>query len=115
MAKLIAHVLTEEGTDVQTTAGELKDYLTALPGTDGVRTKVEKPRVGPAEVLAVVQIIEGGVKLIKMLVAFVEEHQSKGVKGIEVEVDGHRVAVDKLTPAERDALVAALTPAPAAG
>jgi hypothetical protein len=115
MAKLIAHVITEAGADVPATAGELKEYLTALPGTHGVRTNVEKPRVGLEEVLAVVQITQGAVELIKMLVAYVEKHRSKGVKAIEVEVDGHRIAVDKLTPAEHDALVAALTPAPAAG
>jgi hypothetical protein len=112
MAKLIAHVITEQGSDVEGTAQDLEDRLTRVPGAELVRTNVEKPRVGLEEILAVVQITEGAVNLIKMLVAYVEQHRGKAVKEIEVEVDGHRVAVDKLTPAEHDALVAALTAAP---
>lgn len=108
MSRLIVHVIPEGGADVHASADELEDQLSQLPETDTVRVNVEQPRVGPAEILAVVQLGKAGIDLVKWLIAYVKEHRA-GVKGIEIEIGGHRVPVDQLTPEQHAEVLKALS------
>ena len=54
------------------------------------------------------QIAKGAVDLIKLLADYVEKHRDH-VKGIEVELDGERIPIDKLTDEQRARVTAALS------
>ncbi len=108
MPELIAHVLTEGGADADAAADDLREYLTALPETDEVDVEVERPRLGLAEILTIVKIAKGAVELIKLLADYVEKHRDH-IKGIEIELDGERIPIDKLTDEQRARVTAALS------
>jgi hypothetical protein len=109
MAEVIIHCLTEPGTDAAETAAELETYLRQTDGVDPVVVEVEHPRVGLAEILTIVEVVSGVVDLIGKLADFIKSRQEKGtVKDIEVEIDGERVPVSKLTEDQRAKLLAAI-------
>jgi len=107
MPELIAHVMTEGGADAEQAAADLREYLSDLPQTDDVNVEVERPRLGLAEILTIIEITKGAVDLLKMLGDYVERHRNH-IKGIEVELDGERVPIDKLTDEQRTRVLAAL-------
>jgi hypothetical protein len=111
MAEVIIHCVPEPGTDAAEAAAELEAYLQQTEGMTPVLVEVEQPRVGLAEILAVIQIVSGAVDLTGKLIAFIRSRQDKGkVKDIEVEIDGERVPVTSLTADQRSKLLAAITP-----
>jgi hypothetical protein len=107
MPELIAHVMTEPGADPARASDELREQLSELAGPEQVTVEVERPQLGLPEILTIVQIAKGAVDVIKALIDFIDQHREH-VKGIEVEIDGERVPIDKLTAEQRAALEAAL-------
>ena len=107
MPELIAHVMTEPGADPARASEELREQLSELTGPEQVTVEVERPQLGLPEILTIVQIAKGAVDVIKALIDFIDQHREH-VKGIEVEIDGERVPIDKLTAEQRAALEAAL-------
>ena len=108
--KIYLHCILLPGTDAAEVAADLETYLRDTDGLDPVRVKTEQPHVGLAEVLAIVQLSSAAVDLAGKLIDFIKSRQDKsGVKEIEVEIDGERVPVGKLTAEQRAELTAALT------
>jgi hypothetical protein len=109
MTEVVIHCLPEPGTDAAEAAAELEAYLQQTEGVAPVLVEVEQPRVGLAEILAIIQVVSGVVDLIEKLADFIKSRQEKGkVKDIEVEIDGARVPVTSLTADQRAKLLAAI-------
>jgi len=117
VAEVVIHCIPQPGTDAAQVAAELETYLQAefeayLQDADGVspvQVEVEQPRMGLAEVLAIIQLASATIDLTGKLVDFIKSHRGKGkVKDIEVEIDGERVPIENLTPDQRTRLAAAI-------
>ena len=109
MAEIVIHCIPEAGSDTAAAAAELEAYLRDTEGVDPVLVEVEQPRVGLAEILAIIQIASGAVDLTEKLLAFIKSRTDKDkVKDIEVEIDGERVPVAGLTAEQRARLLAAI-------
>jgi hypothetical protein len=109
MAEVVIHCIPEPGTDPAEAAAELEAYLRDTDGLDPVLVEVEQPRLGLAEILAIIQIVSGVVDLTGKLVGYIKSRREKGkVKDIEIEIDGKRVPIGDLTPDQRATLTAAL-------
>lgn len=110
MAEIVIHCIPESGTDAAEAAAELETYLQDTDGVDPILVEVEQPRVGLAEVLAIIQLASATIDLTGKLVDFIKSRRDKGkVKDIEVEIDGERVPIGSLTPDQRTRLAAAIT------
>jgi hypothetical protein len=109
VAEVVIHCIPESGTDAAEAAAELEIYLQDTDGVDPILVEVEQPRVGLAEVLAIIQLASAAIDLTEKLVDFIKSHRDKGrVKDIEIEIDGQRVPVGSLTPDQRTRLAAAI-------
>jgi len=109
MAEVVIHCIPQAGADPAQASAELEAFLHDTEGLDPVLVEVEQPRLGLAEILAIIQIASGVVDLTEKLVGFIKSRQEKGkVKDIEVEIDGQRVSVADLTPDQRARLAAAI-------
>ncbi len=109
MAEVVIHCIPEPGADPAAAAAEFEAYLRGADGVAPVLVEVEQPRLGLAEILAIVDIASGVVDLTEKLAAFINSRRDKAkVKDIEVEIDGQRVPVGKLTPDQRARLAAAI-------
>lgn len=109
MTEIDIHLIPQPGTDVSEAASELRTYLEAIDGVSEVEVEAEQPHVGLAEVLAVLQLSSAAIDLAEKLIDFIKSRSDKGkIKDIEVEIDGERVPVRKLTPEQRLRLVAAI-------
>lgn len=109
MTEIDIHLVLQPGTDPSEAASELQSYLEGIDGVTPVEVEAEQPHVGLAEVLAIVQISSGVIDLAEKLIGFIKSRSDKGkVKRIEIEIDGERVPVDKLTPEQRLRLIAAI-------
>jgi hypothetical protein len=111
MAELIFHFITAPDTDVAATSAELQKDLAALALPDGVYVEQEQPRLGPAEILTILQVVSQGIDVAKQIYGWVQDHR-KQVNGVEVEIDGHRVPVDQLTDDQKGRLQAMLAGKP---
>jgi hypothetical protein len=111
MAEVVIHCIPEAGTDPAEASAELAAFLRDTEGVDPILVEVEQPRLGLAEILAIIQIASGVVDLTGKLVDFIKSRKEKGkVSDIEVEIDGQRVSVKDLTPDQRTRLAAAIAP-----
>jgi hypothetical protein len=109
VAEVILHCIPQIGTDAVEVAAELKTYFQDTEGVNPVLVEVEQPRVGLAEVLAIIQLASAAIDLTGKLVDFIKSRQDKGkVKDIEVEIDGERVPIGNLTADQRIRLAAAI-------
>jgi hypothetical protein len=117
VAEVVIHCIPQPGTDAAQVAAELEIYLQAefetyLREADGVSpvyVEVEQPRVGLAEVLAIIQLASATIDLTGKLLGFIKSRRDKGkVKDIEVEIDGQRVPIENLTADQRARLTAAI-------
>jgi len=109
MAEVVIHCIPEPGTDPAEAAAELEAYLRDTDGVDPVLVEVEQPRLGLAEILAIIQIASGVVDLTGKLVGYLKSRREKGkVRDIEIEIDGQRVPVGDLTQDQRTRLLAAI-------
>jgi isopentenyl phosphate kinase len=117
VAEVVIHCIPQPGTDATEVAAELGTYLQAefatyLQEADGVspvQVEVEQPRVGLAEVLAIIQLTSATIDLTGKLVDFIKSRRDKGkVKEIEIEIDGERVPIGNLTPDQRTRIAAAI-------
>jgi len=109
MAEVVIHCIPEPGTAPAEAAAELELYLQGTDGVDPLLVEVEQPRLGLAEVLAIIQIASGIVDLTEKLVGYIKSRKEKGkLTDIEVEIDGQRVSVGNLTPDQRIRLEAAI-------
>ena len=109
MTEIDIHLIPQPGTDVSEAASELRAYLEDIDGVTPVDVEAEQPHVGLAEVLAIVQLSSAAIDLVEKLIDFIKSRSDKGkVKDIEVEIDGERVPVGKLTSEQRHRLVAAI-------
>jgi hypothetical protein len=103
------HLIPQPGTDESEVASEFRAYLEGIDGVTPVEIEAEHPAVGLAEVLAIVQLSSAAIDLAEKLIDFIKSRSERGrVKDIEVEIDGERVSVGKLTPGQRDRLAAAI-------
>jgi hypothetical protein len=110
MTEINIHLIPEPGTDAAEAACELRTYLEGIDGVTPVEVEAEQSHAGLAEVLAVVQLTSAVIDLTQKLIDFIKSRSDKGkVKDIEIEIDGERVPVGKLTPEQRFRLVAAIT------
>jgi hypothetical protein len=109
VAEVVIHCIPQSGTDAAEVAAELGTFLRDTDGISPLVVKVERPHVGLAEVLAIVQLSSAAIDLAKKLANFIKSRQDKGkVKDIEVEIDGERVPIGSLTPEQRTRLAAAI-------
>ena len=109
MTEIDIHLIPQPGTDASEVASELTAYLEGIDGVTPVEVEAEQPHVGLAEVLAIVQLSSAAIDLAEKLIDFIKSRSDKGkVKDIEVEIDGERISVGKLTPEQRHMLVAAI-------
>ncbi len=109
MAEVVIHCIPEPGTDAGEAAADLETYFQGTDGVDPILVEVEQPRVGLAEVLAIIQLASAAIDLTEKLVDFIKSRQGKGrVKDIEIEIDGQRIPVGSLTADQRARLAAAI-------
>jgi len=109
MAEVVIHCIPEPGTDPAEAAAELEAYLRDTDGVDPLLVEVEQPRLGLAEILAIIQIASGVVDLTGKLTGYLKSRREKGkVRDIEIEIDGQRVPVGDLTQDQRTRLLAAI-------
>jgi hypothetical protein len=112
VTQVVIHAITEADTDPTAAAAELKAYLQDTEGVGSVAVRVEHPRAGLAEVMAIIQLASAAIDLTSKLIDFIKSRQAKGdkskVKDIEIEIDGERVSIGSLTPDQRTRLTAAL-------
>jgi len=109
MAEVVIHCIPEPGTDPAEAAAELEAYLRDTDGVDPLLVEAEQPRLGLAEILAIIQIASGVVDLTGKLAGYLKSRREKGkVRDIEIEIDGQRVPVGDLTQDQRTRLLAAI-------
>jgi hypothetical protein len=109
VAEVVIHCILESGTDAAEAAAELETYLQDTGGVEPVLVEAEQPRVGVAEVLAIIQLATAAINLTEKLVDFIKSRRDTGkVKDIEIEIDGQRVPVGSLTPDQRTRLAVAI-------
>jgi hypothetical protein len=111
VTELILHGIPESGTDPAEAAVVLDEYLRDLAEVEPVSVEVEQPRLGPAEILAIIELANNAIDLAQKLAAFIKSHHDKGdakLKEIEIEIDGRRVRVGSLTPDQQRRLTAAI-------
>jgi hypothetical protein len=94
------HFVTAEGADVDAAADELKLDLAKTDGIQDAYVEAEQPRLGPAEVLTILQCVSTAVDLLKMAAGWVNAHRNH-VHSVEIEIDGRRVPIDQLTPDQK--------------
>ena len=107
MPEIVIHLVPGDGADTAAEAAELEAYLRGEEGVDPVAVEVEQPRLGPAEILAVLELANNAIDLTQKLISYLKSRHDK-VKGIEIEIHGRRVPVERLTAGERAELQAAL-------
>ena len=109
MAEIVIHAIPAAGTDAAQASAELETYLRDIDGVDPVLVEVEQPRVGLAEVLAIIQVAGAAIDLAGKLIDFIKSRKDQAkVKDIEIEIDGKRVPVTGLTQDQRARLAVAL-------
>lgn len=109
MAEVVIHCIPQPGTDATEVAAEFETYLQDADGISPVLVEVEQPRVGLAEVLAIIQLTSAAIDLTGKLVDFIKSRRDQGkVKEIEIEIDGERIPIGKLTQDQRTRLAAAI-------
>lgn len=107
MPEIVIHLVPEVGADPAGEAAELAAYLRGEEGVDPVAVEVEQPRLGPAEILAILELANNAIDLTQKLISYLKSRHGQ-VKDIEVEINGRRVPVQRLTADERAELQAAL-------
>jgi hypothetical protein len=107
MPELVIHCIPEAGADADAAAADLEAYLRDEDWADPVAVEVEQPRLGPAEILAILELANNAIDLAQKLVGYLKSRHGK-IKEIEIEINGRRVPVQRLTPDERAELQAAL-------
>jgi hypothetical protein len=100
MAEVVLHFVTEEGADPDAVAEELKSDLSNSDGIQDAFVEAEQPRLGPAEVLAIIQCVTASIDLLKMAASWVNDHR-KHIHSAEIEIDGRRVTIGQLTPDQK--------------
>jgi hypothetical protein len=109
VSEIVVHCIPQPGSDAEEVAAQLTTYLRGTDGLDPLMVEVERPHVGLAEVLAILQLSSAAIDLAKQLADFIKSRQDKAkVKDIEIEIDGERVPVGSLTPDQRTRLAAAI-------
>jgi hypothetical protein len=109
VTRIVIHCIPEPGIDPAEVASELKTYLQDTEGANPVVVKVEQPHVGLAEVLAIVQLANAAIDLPEKLGKFIESRRNRAkVKDIQIEIDGKRIPIGRLTPDQRRRLAAAV-------
>jgi hypothetical protein len=109
VAEIVIHAIPESGADADAAAAELQAYLQDTDGMAPVLVEVEQPRVGIAEILAIIDLASAAIDLTGKLIDFIQSRHGKGkVKDIEIEIDGQRVPVGGLTTDQRTRLLAAI-------
>lgn len=96
MAELVLHFIGEDGGDVDAAVTELRQYLSGLPGVGSVDVGKEQPRIGATEILGILALVAKAPEFLIQVTQFIHDHR-KHIKDVEVEIDGRRVPVDKLT------------------
>jgi hypothetical protein len=99
MAELIVHCIPAPGADAAAAAADLSAFLHRADGVESVEVEVEQARLGPMEILAVLQLAKSGADLAKELVSYLKSRHST-VGDIQIEVNGRRVSVTAELPAE---------------
>jgi hypothetical protein len=107
MPEIVIHLIPDTGADTTGEAAELEAYLRDEEGMDPVTVEVEQPRLGPAEILAILELANTSIDLAQKLIGYLKSRHGK-VKEIEIEINGRRVSVQRLTSGERAELQAAL-------
>ena len=107
MPELVIHLIPEAGADTSGEAAEMEAYLRDEDGVDPVAVEVEQPRLGPAEILVILELANNAIDLAQKLIGYLKSRHGK-VKEIEIEINGRRVPLQRLTPDERAELQAAL-------
>lgn len=109
MPEIVIHLVPGAGADTAAEAAELEAYLRGEEGVEPVAVEVEQPRLGPAEILAVLELANNAIDLTQKLISYLRSRHDK-VQGIEIEIEihGRRVPVERLTAGERAELQAAL-------
>jgi hypothetical protein len=107
MAELVIHCIPEAGADAGDEASDLEAFLRDEDWVDPVVVEVEQPRLGPAEILAILELANNAIDLAQKLIGYLQSRRGK-VKEIEIEINGRRVPVQRLTKDERAELQAAL-------
>ncbi len=97
MAELIVHCLPAAGADGAAAAAGLDAFLRGADGVESVEVEVEQGRLGPMEILAVLQLAKSAADLAKELVSYLESRHST-VADIEIEINGRRVSVKAGVP-----------------
>jgi molecular chaperone GrpE len=96
LAEVVIHCIPEPGADPTAEVTELDVYLHGIDGVDPVRVELRRPRIGVAEVLAIVELTSTTVDLLQKLYGFLQARRGK-VKDIQVEIDGRRVPLAGLS------------------
>lgn len=97
MSELVIHCIPASGADTAVTAADLASFLQDSGDVESVSVEVESSRgIGPAEILAIVQLAAATVDLTQRLLGFVKSRHST-VHDIEIEIDGRRVSVTTRT------------------
>lgn len=109
MPKIVIHCIPEPDSDPADEVASLDSYLRGIDGVDPVLVEAEQPRLGVAEVLAILQLADTAVDLVQKLRDYLQARRGK-VKDIQIEIDGHRVPVASLTTEQRNRLETALNP-----
>jgi hypothetical protein len=107
MPEIVIHLIPDVGADTTNEAAELEAYLRGEEGMDPVAVEVEQPRLGLAEILAILELANTGIDLTQKLIGYLRTRHGK-VKEIEIEINGRRVPVQRLTSGERAELQAVL-------
>jgi hypothetical protein len=107
MPEIVIHLIPEAGADTSAEAAEMDAYLRDEDGVDPVAVEVEQPRLGPAEILVILELANNAIDLAQKLIGYLKSRHGK-VKEIEIEINGRRVPVQRLTPDERAELQAQL-------
>lgn len=113
MPELVLHVITEPATDLDAVAADLRCDLEKCLRTanaDGaVMVEKEQPLLGAPEILTIVSLVFQGIDVAEKLLDRLRSHRrGRNVTGIEVEVDGQRVPIERLTDREKALLRALL-------
>ena len=100
MAELVIHCIPEPDADPTAELTEFSVYLHGIDGVNPIRVTTDRARgAGIAEILAIVELTNTTIDLLQKLYGYLQARRGK-VRDIQIEIDGRRVPLASLTPAE---------------
>lgn len=106
MPSIVLHFETTGAVEPTALAEDIQSKVTALPSVEGADTNVQESRsLDPATIIQVISLASTGIMALTTLIENITKmvHSTAGLKEAIVEIDGKKIPVSQLTPADIEA------------